>query len=208
MFQQKIKNVILNRISFSLRKCLALNNSILRFKVYEVDNTVVLQVKHSITKQSVRFCIFKIPVNNIQVVVFFRDRNPNTVEYFDRTHSVTEVIECLFYDEIDDSVVKACSFLLTSSKFALTPFSKIQICNQEKDLTENNVLALTVKNVNINTDVTRITFSDHDTDFTFDTSLLYSVIRKPLSGDYFFRNKEKFQTFSPARAKCHFDLMT
>lgn len=207
MYKKRISNPLLNRISFLLRKTIDLDSTIVKFKIYETDNTIILQAKHAGTKQSIRFCIFLTPVNNIRVVLFLRDRNPNTVEYFDKLHTVKDTIECVFDNEIDGAILQACDFLLTESEFIKIPFTKIKTCNKVKDLTDSNVLVRIVEGINVNSDKTKVTFVNTDNTFTFDTTLLYSNVRKPSAGDFFFiDNKERFQTYNPLRAKHHFEL--
>lgn len=177
-----------------------------KVKIYEEDNCFVLQVKNTYTKQQVRFEIFKVQTDIGIIKVEFKDRNPNTVEFFDKPFTVINVINITEEFQIGPTFDFAVEFLYTPSKFSQHEFTKIKTVNDVKDLNENNLLVKKVMSILYKEDRVEITLKDFNFPFTILMSKKHDI-RIPFVGDNCFINKEgRFQTQSVLKSNFNYEL--
>lgn len=174
-------------------------------KIYDTENDVIYQVKNTITKRSVRFVIHLNPKDEFVMTLYFRSRNPNTVEYFDDFFSVKEKFEISANDDIVEYFEKAKVYINSINPSLSIPFSKIKTTKKPEELNEKNLLLKIVK---------RVDTDEHHFIFTFqddDEILLISKDKKfklPFQDDLMLRDIHgKIQFYSQAKARYHFNFI-
>lgn len=186
-----------------------------RIKIYQNNGKIILQIKHTITRQVVRFCINE-TIDEHQVVmnIQLRNRNPNTIEYFHNAFTLQETL--IFYEfddfnKLNDLIKKVCDFLNTDSEFIKVPFKLIKTCQDPSDLTDSNVLIKTITEAIEYTNSNKckcieLTFKDYPEQFIMVLDET-KEIRLPYQDDLFFISKDgRYQTYGQYKAGFHFSF--
>lgn len=177
-----------------------------KVKIYEEENYFVLQIKNTYTKQLVRFDIFKERKDNTIIQVEFKNRNPNTIEFFDKPFTIVRTVLVIEEKSINNIFNDAADFLITDSNFSKHAFNKIETCNDVKDLNDNNLLVKRITAVLYKENGVEIRLKDYDIVFLILKSQMKDI-RIPFIGDVCLINKiGRFQTQSILKAKFNYQI--